>query len=194
MALLLVVAGCGFRIDVESGVSGTTDDGGNGVAADAASPTDSPFVNTDANLAACPANYVPINGIGRYRVDDTSKTWTDAAQDCNDDAAGSSIYTHLLVLGTEAERTTITSSSTVNGNTWIGLSDRAVEGTFVWVTSEPTGGYPVVGQSPPWDTDDPDNADGGEDCVRFKNSFVLEDKPCGDEQSFICECDAFAPN
>ena len=52
---------------------------------------------------------------------------------------------------------------------------------------------PVVGQQPPWDTGDPDGAT-AENCVRFKNSFDFEDKPCGDPDSYVCECDRFAPN
>jgi hypothetical protein len=183
--LVAFVAACSF----EHGVAPTDDS----IAVDA---------SADAHTAqplACPAGYAPIHGIGMYRpVESTPRTWQAAAADCNDDDDAGGPYaghTHLVVLANETERLTITGSSTpISGNTWIGLSDVAVEGTYVWVTSEPTGGYPAVGQKPPWDTDDPDDNGGAEDCVRFKNGYVLEDKPCSDVQSYVCECDAFAPN
>jgi hypothetical protein len=168
--------------------------------------TDVPTTDATATLVedgnepvACPAGYGPINGIGMYRpVESTPKAWQAAAADCSDDddtGGPYSGFTHLVVLANEMERQTITGASTpISGNTWIGLSDLALEGTYVWVTSEATGGYPVVGQQPPWDMDDPDDGGGGEDCIRFKNGYVLEDKPCGDVQSYVCECDGFAPN
>lgn len=151
-----------------------------------------------APVAACPSGYAPINGIGMYRaVEPGSKSWQDAAADCNDDddtGGPYSKFTHLVVLGSETERLALSAGGTpVSGNTWIGLSDLATEGTYLWVTAEPTGGYPMVGEHPPWDTDDPDNAGGAEDCIRFKNDYSLEDKPCTDTQSYVCECDAFPP-
>jgi len=158
---------------------------------------------TDAAVDAvptvdCPVGYGPIRGIGMYRVvETTAQTWQAAAGDCNDDDDVGGPYrrfTHLVVLGNETERTTITGAGTpITGLTWIGLGDLGTEGTYTWVTSEPTGGYPMVGMKPPWDSDDPDNAGGFEDCIRFKNDYTLEDKPCTDTQSYVCECDAFPP-
>jgi hypothetical protein len=45
---------------------------------------------------------------------------------------------------------------------------------------------------PPWDTGDPDGAL-LENCVRFKNSFDFEDKPCTDSNSYVCEYDRHPP-
>jgi hypothetical protein len=185
---LAFVAACSF----EPGLAPMEDGADSNDAGDA-----SPDANNGASMM-CPAGYAPIGGIGMYRpVETTPKTWRAAAADCNDDDDAGGPYagfTHLVVLANEAERLAITRSPTpISGNTWIGLSDLTVEATFSWVTSEATNGYPVVGQQPPWDTDDPDDAGGAEDCIRFKNSYVLEDKPCDDVQSYVCECDAFAP-
>jgi len=179
----LAVAGCTFERVASSIDAGVTD------AVDA------------TPMADCPAGYGPIKGIGMYRPVEgagADRSWQAAAVDCNDDddAGGPyRLFTHLVVLGDETERTTITGAGTpITGNTWIGLSDLTTEGTYVWVTSEPTGGYPMVGMKPPWDTDDPDDAGGNEDCIRFKNNYTLEDKPCTDKLSYVCECDAFPPN
>jgi Lectin C-type domain len=193
-ACLLVMCGCGFQID---GAGSDVPVDGNGVSGSDASSVDASPGN-DAGLAMCPSGYGAVAGIGRYRVvEGKDLKWDKAAEDCNDDDDSGTfvLHTHLLVLGSEVERLALTGTSTpISGNTWMGLSDRAVEGTFAWVTNEPTNGYPIVGQQPPWDASEPDNAGGEEDCVRFKNSYVLEDKPCDDEQSYVCECDAFAPN
>lgn len=166
---------------------------------DATGTPDTPDAIDAPPAAACPSGYGPINGVGMYRaVAAPARSWQAAATDCNDDDDNGGPYsgfTHLLVLDSEVERLAITAASTpILGNSWIGLSDLGTEGTYAWVTAEPTGGYPAVGTKPPWDTDDPDNAGGNEDCIRFKNSYVLEDKPCADTLSYVCECDAFAPN
>ncbi|MBK9035538.1 MAG: hypothetical protein IPL61_30490 [Myxococcales bacterium] len=150
----------------------------------------------DATLPMCPAGYGPLGtSTSRYREVTSTATWAQAAADCdNDDAAGGFTgFTHLIVIANDAERLALTSPPAIGGNSWVGLTDALVEGTFVWVTAEPTGGYPVVGQQPPWDNGDP-NGGTGENCVRFKNAFTYEDKPCGDSNNiYVCECDAFPP-
>ena len=187
LVALVGLAGCTFKtISASPDASDTPD------SPDSSGKPDAPPV------AICPSGYSPINGAGMYRaVESTTKSWQAAAADCNDDddtGGPYSGFTHLVVLGNDIERIAITTGTTpISGNTWIGLSDLDTEGTYVWVTAEPTGGYPMVGMEPPWDTDDPDDAGGNEDCIRFKGSFVLEDKPCSDTESYVCECDAYAP-
>ncbi|MBZ0233467.1 MAG: C-type lectin domain-containing protein [Deltaproteobacteria bacterium] len=153
-----------------------------------------PDARPDAGVLVCPIGYAPINGSAtQYRIVEVNVTWAFAAADCNDDDdLGSAVSgrTHLVVVGDDAEKIALTNQ--FSGNTWVGLSDAEVEGTFQWVTNEPTNGYPVVGQQPPWDTGDPDGGT-DENCVRFKNSFDFEDKRCTDTNSYVCECDRFAP-
>ena len=157
---------------------------------DAAPPDGRP----DAGVLICPIGYAPINGsTSQYRIVEVNVTWGFAALDCNDDddlGGAASGRTHLVVVGDNTEKILLTNQ--FSGNTWVGLTDAAVEGTFQWVTDEPTNGFPVVGQEPPWDSGDPDGGT-NENCVRFKNSFDFEDKPCTDTDSYVCECDRFAP-
>ncbi len=185
-AMLAGLAGCTFKTVAPAGDAPGADD--------AADAPDAP----DAALLTCPLGYAPINNIGMYRVVNASTaSWTAAAGDCNDDDDAGGPYTgftHLVVLGNETERIGLTNGTTpVMGNTWIGLGDAVVDGTFVWVTAEPTAGYPMVGMRPPWDGGDPDGGT-GENCVRLKNDFTLEDRPCGESLRYVCECDAFPPS
>lgn len=202
-----LVAGCGFQ---PSGL-GPTDDA---TAADARPidatpddgrpPIDAPVIDApidapaiDAPDLLCPSGYAPIGlSASRYRKVDTTATWAAAAADCNndDDTGGTfSGSTHLVVFSSEAERLAVTAAlGAGNGNTWIGLSDEENEGTWEWVTAEPTGGYPGLAR-PPWDSSEPNGGD-NDDCVRMKNSFLFDDKACSDANNdYLCECDPFPP-
>ncbi len=167
-------------------------------ASDGADPVDAVDAVDAVDTLSCPLGYAAINNLGMYRVvNATTATWQAAAVDCNndDDVGGPYTgFTHLVVLGNETERIGLTNGTTpVMGNSWIGLGDAVVEGAFAWVTSEPTAGYPMVSMRPPWDESDPDGGT-GENCVRLKNDFTLEDRPCGESLRYICECDAFPPS
>jgi hypothetical protein len=208
VTMTLLAAGCGFN---PAGGGGGGDDDGAGdamVDPDATDPDAPPANDPDAappadvdarpdapGPALCPLGYAPINGsTTQYRIVEINTTWDLAAADCNDDDDLSSSLTgrtHLVVVGDAQEKTILTNQ--FSGNTWVGLSDVATEGTFLWVTNEPTNGFPQVGMQPPWDAGDPDGGT-AENCVRFKNSFDFEDKPCTDSNSYVCECDRFAPN
>jgi hypothetical protein len=156
---------------------------------------DDPVIDVDAapddpttTPLLCPAGYAPINDSEtQYRIVEVHVTWAAAAADCNDDGD----HTPLVVVGDPLEKAALTQQ--FSGNTWVGLTDAAQEGTFVWVTSEPTHGFPRVGEEPPWDGGDPDGGT-DENCVRFKNSFDFEDKRCTGTNSYVCECDAYAPS
>lgn len=209
-ASLCAALGCGFH---PSGLIADEDAGGDAVASDGTpsdgvTAVDGPVIDAQAADAAltdarsidaivpmCPTGYGALGtSTSRYREVTATASWTAAAADCNDDDDGGAFtgFTHLVVIGDDAERLALTSPPAITGNSWVGLSDQLIEGTFRWVTAEPTNGYPQVGQQPPWDNGDPDGGD-PIDCVRFKNSFTYEDKACTDANSYLCECDAFPP-
>jgi hypothetical protein len=176
--VLAAFGGCAFE---PAGGSGLDD----GVDADVATAADA---STDPSTPlVCPAGYAPIHASKtQYRIVEVNVPWATAAADCNDDGE----HTHLVVVGDPLEKTALTNQ--FSGNTWVGLTDATQEGSFVWVTNEATNGFPLVGQRPPWDAGDPDGG-AAENCVRFKNTFDFEDKPCGELNSYVCECDPYAP-
>lgn len=187
LIVLVFFAGCAFQ---PTGGMGADEDGGGG-------DDDEPTVDAGRDPSVpvvCPAGYAPIDGSRTaYRIVEVNVAWATAAADCDDDdddLGGAHGYTHLVVVGDPVEKAALTNQ--FSGNTWVGLSDAALEGSFQWVTGEGTHGFPVVGQRPPWDAGDPDGGN-DENCVRFKSSFDFEDKPCGDANSYVCECDAYAP-
>jgi hypothetical protein len=131
----------------------------------------------------CPASYTAtIPGTGsRYRVVTQPASWPDAQADCADDGAG----THLVVIGSDAERTGV--GALAGDDLWIGLSDRAVEGSFRWVTGAAT---PFTA----WAAGQPNDADGTEDCVEQKRMMdAWHDQPCTELLAYVCECDGVAP-
>ena len=72
------------------------------------------------------------------------------------------------------------------GETWIGLSDRASEGTFVWVDGTSIDGYDH------WDGGEPNDGGGGEDCAiimreQRNRRTKWDDRPCPTRYDFVCE-------
>ncbi len=93
-----------------------------------------------------------LNGHKYFRSNNLDKTW----QQAKDWAIG--LGAHLATLTSEAENNFLTGPEA-----WIGLTDEAVEGTFVWVTGEP-----FVYSN--WFPGNPNNGGGIEDHV-FTNFF-----------------------
>lgn len=130
----------------------------------------------------CPATYTSYPGTtSRYRTVTANAPWLTAAADCADDG----MNTHLIVIGTASEENAV--DLIVAGDKWLGLSDINTEGTFLWVTAEPTGGYPPA-TGAPWETAEPDGAG---DCILL-GAQGWTDESCGLNREYICECDAYA--
>lgn len=68
---------------------------------------------------------------------------------------------------------------------WIGYTDSATEGTFAWVTGEPSD---AAFASKMWASGEPNDAGGNEDCAEFKyNNEEWNDNACSKSQYYWCE-------
>lgn len=112
-----------------------------------------------------------------YAFCETALTWTAAQVACQDRGGD------LLVLASESEETQL--SGYTEGNPagwWIGLSDLALEGEFVWVDGNPPG-------HTRWALAEP-TATESENCVDLINGGIVDgwsDRSCELERAFICE-------
>jgi hypothetical protein len=177
--VVCLLAGCGAQL------SGQPRGGGDDeqpdaatITPDAASPTPTDG-STGGFLAACMAKGYTSepNLTSLYRIVGAGATWPDAEIACAGDVSGA---THLIVLSNSVEV-----DFAVQHLGWVGLDDRATEGTFVNVTGEPN-------DQRPWRSGQPDNGSGNEDCVQLK-SDGLDDDQCGNAHAYVCECDGRPP-
>ena len=149
---------------------------------------------------ACPASYdiMFAESTTQYRYVADNTTWDGAEESC---ANHTNINTHLVVLTDDNERLPLAAAlkaRLVTTSVWIGLSDRKVEGEFLWVTREQVGMPPI--QMPPWSAGQPDNQGGTQHCVRMYGTdaaggaaTLFDDGECGVPLDYVCECDAWAP-
>ena len=82
-------------------------------------------------------------GDSKYFISNNKLEYDEAA------AAAAAIGGHLVVMTTQAEEDFVDAETTENA--WIGYSDADQEGTFVWITGEPTG-------HTNWNAGEPDNS------------------------------------
>ena len=101
-------------------------------------------------------------------------TWPAALAACE------AINAHLVVFESAAEEAFVTMISN-NDDRWIGLTDSALENTFVWVTDEP-----MVYIN--WDDGEPNDGAGGEDCAIYAgDSDSWDDRECDQTHGYFCE-------
>jgi hypothetical protein len=183
-----VTADCETGRICETGYCVIGNGGGGGVDA-AKTPTDAAVVVADGPMpdaynfpavqAMCmAAGYDPASNGVYYRLPPIPANWNAAEADCANDVVGA---THLIVLSNTTE---VQIAATEPG--WVGLSDQVTEGTFVNVTNE-------TPDQRPWDSGQPDNGNGTEDCARILSSGELDDDQCNNSRYYACECDGRAP-
>jgi len=111
-----------------------------------------------------------------YHVRTAYKSWPDAVADC------AAIGAYLAVPGDADENSFI--DTRFGADSWIGGSDRTVEGTFVWVNDAPVG-FTRWGTAQPSGLLD-------EDCVAIAlvmpSAACWDDTNCGILRQFACEC------
>ncbi|MEC7521793.1 MAG: C-type lectin domain-containing protein [Myxococcota bacterium] len=116
-----------------------------------------------------------------YLFCDRQAVWTTARDFCAMQGYA------LVTLETDAEALAVANTALMlaDADWWIGLNDRAVEDTFVWVSGSGAGFRR-------WSSGQP-NDFGGQDCVTIDNGGAFEDrtfwgdKDCGETNRFICE-------
>lgn len=194
--VLLCVAGCDrlFGLAHVSDRPDARDDGSGAAARDDAGSGD------DAS-SSCPDTYdIALAAFpdSRYFYQPITGPWLSAQQLCVQDAQGAGVNTHLVVIQDENERTALYGAllaKTVMVTFWIGLSDRTLEDSFLWVTGEPLGMPPRT--TPPWPPNQPDNENDAQDCVRMKApnettyGGYFDDIGCTSVLAYVCECDAY---
>ncbi|MFN0247040.1 MAG: C-type lectin domain-containing protein [Kofleriaceae bacterium] len=136
---------------------------------------------------SCPREYGRVDGREYLRINGAF-TWQEASERCETTRGSFLGYTHLAIVDDENELAAIRDEYTPTPM-WLGHIDLAVEGTFVPITTQdvvlPSG-------TPPWNTDQPNDLDPGQDCVHLDNMGLLDDKSCTtDVFDALCECDAF---
>jgi hypothetical protein len=154
---------------------------------DDGAPTDAPVVDGSVDGMAvdapttCPADFTTMTGgqAGHvYRLVDQVQNWQAQTSFC----AGTSTQAYLAIPDDLAELQAIAVRSGVP-QSWVGITDQAVEGTFLTVK-----GVPAVFL--PWDTGQPDDAGPGEDCVIIQTqTSKLRDERCSTKFKAVCECD-----
>lgn len=178
--LVVVLAGCAFKPGLLSDTSSETADAAN--AADATDATIDGGVGDDApsSQVAChtDSQYIPnpVTSI-RYKAVATATSWTAAQADCA--SAGG----HLVVINDAAEDMYI--DSLLASEIWIGYSDQAVEGTFVWVAG-------LTSSYTNWRPDGNPNDGGGsepQDCAEIdETGGFWNDDNCPELDPYVCEC------
>jgi hypothetical protein len=133
----------------------------------------------------CPDDYGFNDDLGScYRlVDNRARSWQDAEASCESESHDG-ISGHLAVIDSDAERDFMNREMVETGGYWIGASDVAQEGIFVWVTGEPV-------TRDDWGYGEPNNDFGSEDCVEYRAGVtdLLNDRTCSTPMDFVCEWD-----
>ena len=165
-AAIALLPGCRwvFGID-DTTVAGDPDAQGS---ADAPIETGRPDAAIDAMF--CPPGYAPRTDQSCHRMSNGPKEWPVAEADC--ETAGA----HLVVVDDPAELFALPAI-----DLWVGLSERTLPGTFLWVTDQ------AITEDPPWATGEP-SAPGGASCVTYRSDGFHDDQ-CGDNKPYVCEFD-----
>jgi hypothetical protein len=110
-----------------------------------------------------------------YLVCAAPKKWDDARKTCKDRGAD-------LVVINDAEENAMLASLDL-ASMWIGLTDAKTEGKFEWVSGSST--YTA------WNTGEPNDSGGKEDCVQLSSSGhgtgKWNDLACDTPLGFVCE-------
>lgn len=147
--------------------------------ADGAGPYANACVGSDDPPTSCPADFELIPGgtpEHRYRLVSGSESWMAQVTSCS----GTETY-----LAIPSDATELTAIAQLNGNnkSWVGISDRIAEGSFVDVRG-------AAATFLPWKPGSPEtSADNDKDCVVADSPNRIIDDACTAKYAAVCECD-----
>jgi hypothetical protein len=136
-------------------------------------------VADDAGDCPCAVEYMGSDLSHPYMFCTTAASWTAGSSTCN-------AYGYELLTVNDASENAWADSTADTYSTakwWIGLNDRASEGTFVWASGESV-------TYTNWHSGEPNNGGGNEDCTqfnRFHPSQTWNDEPCSSSFRYVCE-------
>ena len=111
--------------------------------------------------------------ISQYQFVPNQVCWSQA------NAAAEAAGGHLVTIGDEEENDLVL-GLTGGGRAWIGFTDQASEGDFVWVTGEPV-------TYTNWNAGEP-NDSGGEDFVEIRDDGTWNDRDdCSSARTYVIE-------
>jgi hypothetical protein len=124
----------------------------------------------------CQSGYTLVGG-KCVKLVTTTTAWSTAETACESDGG------HLASITSSADNAAITSAYSASAPIWIGLTDAAVEGTFVWVDGTPF-------SYSNWLSPNPDNtgpAGGPANCAMLQDTGQWNDRVCADNYNYLCE-------
>jgi hypothetical protein len=158
--------------DTDDTTDGTIDAGVDAAAPDAAEP-DAPI---DAPM--------PRPCVGGQQTATTcflkgtaAMTWVNAQAAC------AALYPNaqLAKITSDEDQATLPIVAAGIQSTWIGGTDQATEGTFVWADGTPM-------SYTKWSAGEPNDGGGGEDCTVTVSdrAYLWDDRPCNTAYQYIC--------
>jgi hypothetical protein len=134
--------------------------------------------DVDDGACSCPTASL-ATGDSLYQLCSGAATWDAARASCTADGGWD-----LVVLDDATEDTFVTAAALGDGlgPWWIGLTDSAAEGTFLWVD----GSSETYSN---WDATQPDDGGPGEDCAWAATTGLWSDLRCNgsDKADWVCE-------
>lgn len=143
-----------------------------------AQPAADARVDAPPDAPRCPADYVIVIGDRLYKAHEELVIWPIARASCSNEGG------FLAFPSSQAEAIQLAAAGT---STWIGITDTAIEGTWLTVNGFAA---PYLG----WDLGEPDNgtteAPEGQDCGAVYIDGTLDDSYCTTARMhrFVCEC------
>jgi hypothetical protein len=159
--------------DADADINPSVDEECNGYDDDCDSIADS------SSVCPCDVEYYDGDTDHPYMFCADAESWTTAQATCDDYGY------HMLTIDDASENTWADDTADTFSTTkwWIGLNDRATEGSFEWEDGTPF-------SYSNWSSGEPNNSGGGEDCAqinRYHPSQTWNDEPCSNSFYFICE-------